>query len=218
VPEEELGPLPAGRHGLSREQVALHQRERLIAGLAQAVAEHGYNAVTITHITAAAQVSRRAFYEHFQSKEDCFLAAFDVVVSHIRGLVAEAVESVDEWPQQVIIALQTLLRFLASEPDLARLCLVEALTAGNPVAERFKETIDGFVPLLKAGRRERQSSRSLPASTEESLIGALATLISRSIVAGEAEKLETLLPDAVEFVLRPYLGPEEAKRLARTAS
>jgi AcrR family transcriptional regulator len=218
VSEEELGPLPAGRHGLSREQVVRHQRERLIGGLAQAVADRGYNAVTITNITEAATVSRRAFYENFESKEDCFLAAFDVVVSHIRGLIIEAIEPISEWPQQVVIAFRTLLRFFASEPDLARLCLVESLTAGPIVAERFKETVDSFVPFLEAGRRERQRPRSLPASTEESLIGALTTLTSRSILAGEAEQLEDLLPDVVEFVLRPYLGPEEARRLARESA
>jgi AcrR family transcriptional regulator len=214
VPEEELGPLPAGRHGLSREQVVRHQRERLIGGLAEAVADHGYNAVTIAHITTAAKVSRRAFYENFESKEDCFLAAFDIVVGHIRGLIVDEIEPISEWPQQVIVAFQTLLRFLASDPDLARLCLVESLTAGTRVAERYRKTIDSFVPLLAAGREMRESSRSLPPSTEESLVGALATLASRSIVAGEAEQLESLLPDFVEFVFRPYLGPEEAQRLA----
>jgi AcrR family transcriptional regulator len=218
VSEEELGPLPAGRHGLSREQVVRHQRERLIGGLAEAVAEHGYNEVTIAHITAAAKVSRRTFYENFESREDCYLAAFDVVVSHIRGLIVAGIEPISEWPQQVIVAFRTLLRFLASEPDLARLCLVESLTAGPVVAKHFRETIDSFVPLLKAGRGMRDTGRSLPASTEESLIGALVTLTSRSIAAGEAEQLESLLPDFVEFVFRPYLGPVEAQRLARETS
>ena len=92
MPAEELGPLPAGRHGYSREQVAHHQRERLIAGLAEAVAEKGYAAVTLTDIVKQAKVSRRVFYANFESKEQCFLAAFEVVVAHLRELVAEAVE------------------------------------------------------------------------------------------------------------------------------
>ena len=98
VAEEELGPLPAGRHGFSREQVAHNQRERLIAGLATAVAEKGYRAVTITDITKAARVSRRVFYENFEGKDECFLAAFEVVVGHIRELAEEAVGTIDEWP------------------------------------------------------------------------------------------------------------------------
>ena len=207
---EELGPLPAGRHGFSREQVAHNQRERLIAGLATAVAEHGYQATTITHITKEAKVSRRVFYENFEGKEECFLAAFEVVAGHIRELAAEAVASLDDWPRQAIAASRAVLVFLASEPDLARLCLVESQGASPAVAARFHEA----VPLLEQGRGERERGRELPPSTEESTIGALIMLASRKVAAGEAEQLEDLLPDFAEFILAPYLGAEEAGRLA----
>jgi AcrR family transcriptional regulator len=213
--EAELGPLPAGRHGFSREQVAHNQRERLIAGLAGAVAEHGYQAVTITHITKEAKVSRRVFYENFEGKEGCFLAAFEVVVGHIRELAAEAVAAVADWPQRAIAASRAVLAFLASEPDLARLCLVESQGAGPAVAARFHEAVHEAVPLLEQGRTERDRGRELPPTTEESTIGALVMLCSRKIAAGEAEQLEDLLPDFAEFILAPYLGAEEAVRLSR---
>jgi AcrR family transcriptional regulator len=215
VPEEELGPLPAGRHGFTREQVAHNQYERLIAGFATAVAEHGYNAVTITHITKAAAVSRRVFYANFEGKEQCFLAAFDVVVDHIRGLVAEAVDSAPDWPRRAIAAARSVLAFLAAEPDLARLCLVESQSAGPAVAARLHEAVRELVPPLELGRSERSSERPLPATTEDSTVGALVSLAGRKVAAGEAEQLEDLLPDFTEFILSPYLGPDEAARLAR---
>jgi AcrR family transcriptional regulator len=215
VSEEELGPLPAGRHGFSREQVAHNQRERLIAGFATAVAEHGYNAVTITHITKAAAVSRRVFYENFEGKEECFLAAFDVVVAHIRDLVAAAVDSAPDWPRQAVAAAREVLAFLASEPDLARLCLVESQTAGPAMAKRFHGAVRELVPPLERGRAERAGERPLPPNTEDSTIGALVSLASRKVAAGEAAALEDLLPDFSQFILSPYLGPDEAERLAR---
>ncbi len=218
MPEEELGPLPAGRHGFSREQVAHNQRERLIAGLATAVAEHGYAAVTITHITKEAKVSRRVFYENFEGKEGCFLAAFDVVVAHVGELVAEAVEVAPDWPHQAIAAAREALAFLASEPDLARLCLVESQSAGPVVAMRFHAAVQELVPPLQRGRAERSGARELPVSTEESTIGALVSLAARKAAAGEAAALEDLLPDFTEFILSPYLGPAEAERLARSAA
>jgi AcrR family transcriptional regulator len=215
MPSEELGPLPAGRHGYSREQVAHHQRERLIAGLAAAVAEKGYAAVTLSDIVKQAKVSRRVFYANFESKEQCFLAAFEVVLAHLRELVAEAVEGVEGWPQQAIAATRATLGFLASEPDLARLCLVESRGAGPAVAARFNEAAAEMVPLLKLGRDEREKSeRPLPDSTEESTIGSLVSLAYRKAAAGEAGRLEDLLPDCAELVLLPYLGPVEAVRLA----
>ena len=216
--EDELGPLPAGRHGFSREQVAHNQRERLIAGLATAVAEHGYNAVTITHITKAAAVSRRVFYENFEGKEECFLAAFDVVAAHIRDLVAEAVESAPDWPHRAVAAAREVLAFLASEPDLARLCLVESQSAGPAMAKRFHEAVRELVPPLERGRSERSSERPLPPNTEDSTIGALVSLAARKVAAGEAAELGDLLPDFTQFILSPYLGPDEAERLAAASA
>jgi AcrR family transcriptional regulator len=215
VPEEELGPLPAGRHGFSREQVAHNQRERLIAGLATAVAEHGYGAVTITHITNEAKVSRRVFYANFEGKEECFLAAFEVVVDHIRELAIEAVAPIPDWPHRAIAATRAVLAFLASEPDLARLCLVESNGAGPAVAARFRDAVHEVVPFLERGREERPRDRPLPDTTEESALGALVSVLSRKVAAGEAARLQELLPDCAEFVLSPYLGPDEATRLAR---
>jgi len=215
VPEEELGPLPAGRHGFSREQVAHNQRERLLAGLATAVAEHGYAAVTITHVTKAAAVSRRVFYANFESKEECFLAAFDTLVGHVRELVEAAVEAEPDWPHQAIAAARSTLAFLAAEPDLARLCLVEAQSAGPEVAAHFHAAVRELVPPLRLGRGERPRGRELPESTEDSALGAIVSLASRKVAAGEAAALEDLLPDVAEFILAPYLGPDEATRLAR---
>lgn len=218
MPAEELGPLPAGRHGYSREQVAHHQRERLIAGLAEAVAEKGYAAVTLTDIVKHAKVSRRVFYANFESKEQCFLAAFEVVLSHLHELVAGAVAGVERWPQQAIAATRATLSFLSSEPDLAHLCLVESRGAGPAVTARFNEAVGEMAPLLQRGRAERPEAARLPDSTEDSTIGSLVSLAYRKVAAGEAEQLEELLPDCAELVLLPYLGPAEATRLAREAA
>ncbi len=207
MPAEELGPLPAGRHGYSREQVAHHQRERLIAGLAEAVAEKGYAEVTLSDVVRHAKVSRRVFYANFESKEQCFLAAFEVVVDHLRELVAAAAAAEDEWPQQAIAALRAALAFLASEPDLARLCLLESRAAGPAVIARFNAAVAEAVPALARGRDARPEGARLPASTEDSTLGSLVSLAQRKVAAGEAAQLEDLLPDCAELVLLPYLGP-----------
>jgi AcrR family transcriptional regulator len=214
---EELGPLPAGRHGYSREQVAHHQRERLIAGLAEAVAEKGYAEVTLSDVVKHAKVSRRVFYANFEGKEQCFLAAFDVVVDHLRELVSEAVDGIGDWPHQAIAAIRATLEFLSSEPDLARLCLVESRGAGPAVSARFNEAAGEMAPSLAEGRGLRPEAERLPDSTEDSTIGALVSLAYRKVAAGEAEQLADLLPDCAELLLMPYLGPGEAARLAHEA-
>lgn len=218
MPVDELGPLPAGRHGYSREQVAHHQRERLIAGLAAAVADKGYAAVTLADITREAKVSRRVFYDNFEGKQECFLAALEIVLAHLRELVAEAVEGIEDWPGQVVAATRVTLVFLASEPDLARLCLVESRRAGPEVRARFDAAVAELVPLLARGREQRPAGRDLPDSTEDQTIGSLVHLAYQHAAAGEAERLGELLPDCIEFALAPYLGADEASRLARQAA
>jgi AcrR family transcriptional regulator len=212
-----LGPLPAGRHGYSREQVSHNQRERLIAALAQVVNDRGYNEVTIADITAAAHVSRRTFYEHFDSKEECFLAAFDTLVAYLHTLTEEAIAPIPDWPHRVVAGLRALLGFFVAEPELARLCMVESLAAGPTVAERYRQVILEFAPFLKPGREGRAGAENLPESTEDTIIGSVASVITRSIMYGENDDLEDLLPDFTAFILMPYLGPKKAREIAAEA-
>jgi AcrR family transcriptional regulator len=213
----ELSRLPPGRHGLPREFVAHNQRERLIAGLGEAIAENGYSGTTIADITRHAAVSRRTFYEHFASKDECFLAAYDTVMAQLRERVGHAFAEEDDWPHAVRAGLAAMLRFLVAEPNLARLCMVEALVAGPVVVARYDSAIQSLVPYFKAGRegRSRAVLARLSPSTEEALIGGVMSLLSRRIIAGKTAELESLLPDLVEFTLTPYLGSDEAAKVAR---
>ncbi len=212
----ELARLPPGRHGLPREFVTHNQRERLIAGLAEAVAEHGYSGATIAHITRSAAVSRRTFYEHFAGKDECFVAGYDAVMGELRERVSEAFEEADDWAQAVKAGIAAMLQFLAANPSLARLCMVEALVAGPAVVERYDAAIQSFVPYFQKGREGRSPEvlSRLSATTEEALVGGMVSLISRRIIAGRTEELEELLPDLVEFTLTPYLGSDEAAKIA----
>ncbi|HEY6550596.1 MAG TPA: TetR/AcrR family transcriptional regulator [Solirubrobacterales bacterium] len=213
----ELARLPPGRHGLPREFVVHNQRERLIAGLAEAIAENGYSGTTIAHITRHAAVSRRTFYEHFSSKDECFVAAYDTVMVELRDRVSAAFEAADDWPHAVKAGIGAMLEFLAAEPSLARLCMVEALVAGPVVVERYDAAIQSFVPYFQSGREGRPPEvlARLSPTTEEALVGGMVSLISRRIIAGKAEELEELLPDLVEFTLTPYVGSAEAAKLAQ---
>jgi AcrR family transcriptional regulator len=212
----ELARLPPGRHGLPREFVVHNQRERLIAGLAEAVAEHGYAGTTIAHITRQAAVSRRTFYEHFSSKDECFVAAYDTVMSELHTRVAEAFGEEKKWPQAVKAGIRAMLQYLASEPNLARLSMVEALVAGPVVVERYDTAIQNLVPYFAAGRDGLSKSKlaGLSPTTEEALVGGMVSLISRRIFSGQTKELESLLPDLVEFTLTPYLGNAAAAKVA----
>jgi AcrR family transcriptional regulator len=214
---DELGPLPGGHHGLSREQILDSQRERLLAAMAQEVAAQGYRATTITGVVKLAKVSTRDYYAHFDSKQDCFLAAFDAVADHLTELISAAVAAESDWPHQVIAALRAALGFFSANPDLARLFLLEAAGATPAIAIRFRQAVLAAVPPLALGREELADPASLLPEAESSIIGGMVSLATRLIVSGEAEQLNELLPDLAEFALSPYLGLDRALELARAA-
>jgi AcrR family transcriptional regulator len=164
-----------------------------------------------------ASVSTRDFYELFDGNEDCFLAAFQVVRDHLEDLVATAAAAEDDWPHQVAAALRAALALFAAEPDLARFCLVESLSATPKIAVRFREAVLDGVPPLARGRAELTDPDSLLPATEDAIVGGMVSLATRSILAGEAKTLPELLPDFVDFALSPYLGTERAGDLADEA-
>lgn len=209
--------LHGGRHHLPPDVVAFNQRERLLAAVAEVAAEHGYNKSTIAQITAAASVSRRTFYEHFDGKEACFIAAFDAVDDYLVRRLAERIAGHSEWPDQVAATLVEVLRFFASRPILARLCLVESVAVGEGMASRRERTVGRLVELLRLGREQRSGGRQPGEGIEEALAGGIITLISRRVVAGEADQLEGFAPGIVEFALAPFVGIEVAGEVAAAA-
>jgi hypothetical protein len=114
----------------------------------------------------------------------------------------------------VIAALRAALEFFAANPDLARLCLLESVSATPPIAIRFRDAVLAGVPALARGRAELEDPESLLPEAESSIIGGAVSLATRSIITGKTEQLAGLLPDLVEFTLSPYLGAERAAELA----
>jgi AcrR family transcriptional regulator len=207
--------LPRGRHGLSPEFVARNQRERLIAGLTQVLYEVGYQETTVSLIGKRAAVSKSDFYKHFQSKDECFIAAYDAAIERIRAQAVAACEEAEdaEWARRVRGALEALLGLLTAEPALASIALVEGLRAGRDVYDRYQAAVESFVALLREGAPPALVGGKAPEATDEAVVGGIASLLGRRVLAGEADRLRELFPEILEFVVAAYLGEEEARRI-----
>lgn len=207
--------LPRGRHGLSPEFVARNQRERLIAGLTEALYEVGYQKTTVSMIGRRAAVSKSDFYKHFESKDECFIAAYEAAIERIGECVTTACEESqgDEWPRRVAAAIDALLRQLSSNPALASITLVEGLRAGREVYDRYQSALESFVGLLHEDAPAAPQGRKAPEATGEAVVGGIASLLGRRVLAGEAERLSELFPEILEFTLAAYLGAERARRI-----
>jgi AcrR family transcriptional regulator len=207
--------LPQGPHRLPREVVSRNQRRRLVAGVALAMAEHGYARLTVEHVIAAAGVSRTTFYEHFENKQQAVLVAHDVVFERYLGVLLLACNGVGEWPLKVKAAIAATLAFAVGEPEQAQLIALDALAADVDLTSRVLASTDRLAAPLSAGRQYNPRGAELPALIEKALVGAVMAIVSRRLVNGEAETLPELEPQLVELILIPYLGHEEATRVAR---
>ena len=203
---------PRGRHRLPPEVVSRSQRERLLEAAVRVVAAKGYVAATVGDLTGEAGVSRTTFYELFEDKEDCFLAAYDNAIETFVRRVVSAYESEEGWPDRAAAGLAALLEALAEEPALARLALVDIGSAGPAAQRRYRAAVQRLAPLFEEGRDFAAGGRSLPANTSRMAIGGVTGLISDELAAGNAEQLPNLLSDVLFATLVSYIGPDAAAR------
>jgi AcrR family transcriptional regulator len=201
-----------------REQTRRDQRRRILRAAGELIAKRGYNAVTADMIVKRARVSPRTFYVHYRSKEDCFLALFDAVFARVQASVRAALEEEMPWPEQVIATLQVIGDLVQADPLIARAIVVEAPTAGPVVFERYENANRALAPLFRRGREFHPHGEALPSTLELTLAGSVVWSAYQRIIVGEADRIEAVLPEVVELVLRPYLGDEEAARHARESA
>jgi AcrR family transcriptional regulator len=209
---------PPGPEPVSRAASADDQRRRILEATADLVAERGYAEATIEQIVRRARVGYATFYKHYVDKEEAFLALLDAAVERTVYVVEEAYDREDgPWPDKVGAGLGALLAQAAAHPSVARACLVEAPTAGPAAASRHEAALKRFAPLLRPGRELNPRQAELPETLEDTLVGGVLWVINQRLIAAEEAKLRDLLPEALEFLLRPYVGEDAAAREAGQA-
>lgn len=213
-PKRERWRPPRGRHRLPAEVVARSQRDRLLDAAVNVVAEKGYGATTVADLTKEAGVSRTTFYELFEDKEACFIAAYDTAADVLARRISDAFETQEAWPDRVRAGLMVLLESLAVEPQVARLALVDVGSAGPRAQRRYRAALQRMTPFFDEGRDFAPSGRRLPANTSRMAIGAVTGLVADEIEAGRTERLPDLLPEILFATLVPYVGPVAAAREA----
>jgi AcrR family transcriptional regulator/DNA-binding MarR family transcriptional regulator len=202
----------SGRGEAPRARVVEIQRSRLLAAALGAIEELGYPRVTVAHIASRARVSRRTFYELFENREDCLLAALESVVETVREELARAGLDGLPWRERVRTGLWTILSFFEREPVLARVCVVQALRGGPRVLERRECVLSELARVVDAGRLESVKSVECPPVTAEGLVGAGFSIVYGRLLRGEHEPLTGLLGELMGLIVLPYQGPVAARQ------
>ncbi len=210
--------LPSGRHGLSREFVLASQRARLIDAAIRVAGSDGYAAMTVSAVIAKAGVSRKTFYELFDDREACFLAALDAVLDQARASVGEITPAVATaaWPERLRAMLGWGLGALAANPNAARVTFVEVLAAGPQAIKRRDAALSELARLLTPGYEAAPARVKVPRLMPEAIAGALYEIVRARVADGRLSELPGLEPDLLYCALAPFMGPAEAARAART--
>jgi AcrR family transcriptional regulator len=192
--------LPRGPHGLSREEVELSQRARLLQGATEAVAELGYVKTTVADILERAGVSRATFYQLFRDKEDCFLAAYKNDADFVAAVMTVQLEQVraegDLDPlDRLDRVLEVYLTALRSAPALARVFLVEVYAAGPIAIEQRRASLEQFVDIVAETHRGESGVLGTKTSQRfaaQAFVGAVSSLVTNAVGVGETDDLLSL--------------------------
>ncbi len=201
--------LPSGRHGLSRSFVAANQSERIMSAVAQAAAELGYADMSVEAITARAGVSRRTFYEHFKNKEDAFLAAYDAVVRQQASHIRRAYLKETTVRERLRAGIRAYMQFTASEPEFARMCIVEVLAAGPRAIARRNEAVRMFTEIIEDNIHELVPGCPRAALAAETIVGGIHEVVFSRILANRIDELPGLADDLLVTILMLDVGARQ---------
>lgn len=210
LPDLHQWKLPRGRHGLPRELVARSQHERLVAAVIRVTAAKGYQATSVADILKAAGVGRESFYRYFENKEDCFLSANDVLIDNLEAEIVAAYDQSLPWPARVRAGLAATLDWLAADPDVTRVMMIEMGTVGPVARKRFRETFHRFTRLLDDGTEVADTAAVVLPDLARIAGGAVFAQVYEEVAMGDVGTLPGLLPKLTYELLLPFVGEDLA--------
>ncbi len=192
--------LPHGPHGLGRDAVARHQRARLYGGMVESVYQRGYAATSVANVIALAGVSRRAFYEQFTNKEDCFLSTYDALVIASRKRVLQAWLAERGWANRLYAACRMFLTEIAQDPRGAHLVLAESICVGPRGHERRQLTATAFERIVATGFSLTPDGIALPPLAPRAIVGGMRFVVLRRLREGRERELAGLTDELLDWV------------------
>lgn len=201
--ERKLRPGP----GAPRAAVRENQRQRLLAALVACVAGKGYEATTVENLVALSGVSRKAFYEHFADRHDCFSAALEELIADGSSLVRTSYGGDGDWEAGVRGGLESFMALLDSQAAAAQVCFVGCYAAGPTAVERVRRTFEDFAGVVADGLETVPDRAGMPVEIVRAIVGGLPHLIHGRLRRGNGE-LAGLAAPLWEWVLSYYPPPE----------
>ncbi|HXF30173.1 MAG TPA: TetR/AcrR family transcriptional regulator [Solirubrobacterales bacterium] len=201
---------------MTPEQVAANQRARLEAAMIEAVARHGYAAVTLRELVGLAGVSKQTFYQHFESKQDCFLATFDAIVTEALKRVGGAyrAQTKGDFRERLLAALHAFMDLVVQAPEAAALVGVESLTLGSAGVGHRERGSEPFEEMVKQSFQHSRSRIDVSETMVRAVVGGWRGVVYHRLRDGREGELPGLVPELVDWALCYQRRPSAALNAA----
>jgi len=174
-------------------------------------AKGGYQGVSIAQVSSRAGVSSATFYEQFEGKEDCMLAAYRAVAERVFGQMQPVLLDGGDWSDAARAALRRVLQAVQSDPNAGRVLFIEALAGGPLIGEERARVLGEF---------ERRAQDFLNSATKTgktldipaaALVGAARSIVSRRLRTNAEDELPTLVDDMMSWLESYAIPPTQAR-------
>lgn len=190
-------------------------RERILLALTELMAEQGYSETTVADVVERAEVDEEVFHSLFGDKASCAVAAENAILSEVVAAVSSSYQADRPELDSVLLGVKAILELMARKPSYAFFGYVGARQMSPPpVFEIYDTGQKVLVAMLERGWEYSQLEIQ-PGRAALGALGGAEAIIRREVIAGRAEGLPRLLPDLTYAATVPFLGQEEALRLAQ---
>ena len=178
-------------------------RSRLLQAMAAVVQEKAYGAITIADVVRAAGVSKRSFYEHFESKEACFIALYAAASASALRTLRETHDPGQAWEHQIERSLRAYFEHLAAGPGLLRALFVDIHFLGEAGARARREVMRSLADfMLETVNRQIPSGQPPRLNPVRAMaaVGAVNELVLLAIESNRLDQLADLTQESSDLV------------------
>lgn len=198
--------LPGGPRQMKADEVARHQKDRLEGAMVEAVARHGFASTTVRELVTLAGVSKSTFYDHFENKEECFLATFDSIVGEMVGEVAEVYDGDGDERERLMAALSRFMEIVAERPESAAFAIVDSLALGSAGTAHRERAWEAYE---QVARRyfDSTSPQRVSDLTVRAITAGVSGVVYQCLRNGRTEELPGVVEPLIDWALS-YQAPD----------
>jgi TetR/AcrR family transcriptional regulator len=182
--------------------VVAHQLVRIHRAVIEVVAENGYENLRVRDVVRHAEVSTRAFYELFGSKEDCFIHSYDRLARQASRRMIAAQTGEPDWRKRVGLIFDEFARQVEQDPRAARLALIDIYRAGQVCSEHAWRAERTFEAVLAECLVRAPKGVAVPALIIEAVSAGITGVARTYLASDRPASLPDSRDELVEWALR----------------